>query len=211
MAGSDAVYLIAPNMHADEPGVVARVLAAARSAGVTRIAYHSVLHPYAPAMPHHLAKAVGEDLLRRSGLEWTVLQPCAYMQNLVPARLPTEIVVPYSTAARFSLVDLGDVAAAAAAVLRDGRHAGATYELCGPARVSVRDVAAVAGVPARQITIPDWRRTTGAALSGRVQDGLAAMFAYYDDHGLVGNPHALRWLLGREPRTVADVVATAAR
>ncbi len=209
MTGCDAVYLIAPNMHADEPGLVARVVAAARSAGVARIVYHSVLHPYVPAMPHHLAKAAGEDVLRRSGLEWTVVQPCAYVQNLIPARPPTEIVVPYSPTARFSLVDLSDVGAAAATVLRDSRHVGATYELCGPARVSARDVAGVVGVPVRQIGIQEWRRATGAALSERVQDGLAAMFAYYDEHGLVGNPHVLRWLLGREPKTVADVAAAA--
>jgi NAD(P)H dehydrogenase (quinone) len=67
-AGCDAVHLIAPNMHPDEPAFVTEVLAAARAAGVPRVGYHSVAAPYVPAMPHHLGKAVSEDLVRRSGL-----------------------------------------------------------------------------------------------------------------------------------------------
>ena len=30
------------------------------------------------------------------------------------------------------------------------------------------------------------------------------MYAYYDRHGLVGNPITLRAVLGREPRSMAD-------
>ncbi len=67
LAGCDAVYLIAPNFHPDEPAYVAEVLDAAQSAGITRVVYHSVASPYVPAMPHHLAKAQAEDIVRRSG------------------------------------------------------------------------------------------------------------------------------------------------
>ena len=77
MAGCQATYLIAPNMHPDEPGYVAAALAAMRTAGVPRVVYHSVASPYAPQMPHHLGKARSEDLVRRSGLAWTILQPGA--------------------------------------------------------------------------------------------------------------------------------------
>src|SRR5688500_14648236 len=82
MAGCEAAYVIAPNLHPDEPSYVASVLSALVSAGVGRVVYHSVASPYAPAMPHHVGKAVSEDLVRRSGLDWTVLQPGAYLQNL---------------------------------------------------------------------------------------------------------------------------------
>src|SRR3954452_16348175 len=77
LAGCDAAYLIAPNLHPDEPGYIAAALDAARAAGVTRIVHHSVASPYAPDMPHHLGKARAEDLVRRSGLAWTILQPGA--------------------------------------------------------------------------------------------------------------------------------------
>ena len=170
--GCSAVYLIAPNVHPDEPGVVSRVLAAAREHGVERVVYHSVAQPYAPAMPHHVDKARSEDLVRRSGLAWTVLQPCAYAQNLLDA-LHSEtpaLTVPYSVDSPFSFVDLDDVGKAAAAVLTEPRHVGATYELGGPDAVSVRDLAALAQdvlgtcVPASNMSVQEWRGAGGAAL-----------------------------------------------
>jgi hypothetical protein len=39
---------------------------------------------------------------------------------------------------------------------------------------------------------------------------LAAMFRYYADYGLVGNPNALRWLIGRTPMNLADCLRRAA-
>ena len=141
--GCDAVSVIAPNFHPDEPAYVAEVLAAAETAGVTRLVYHSVATPYAPAMPHHLGKARSEDLVRRSATAWTVLQPCAYVQNLVPALRSADAVleVPYAVDRPFGLVDLDDVAEATARVLLDDGHVGATYELGGPAWLTVADVA----------------------------------------------------------------------
>jgi uncharacterized protein YbjT (DUF2867 family) len=82
VTGCEAAYLIAPNLHADEPAYVTEALAALREAGVGRVVYHSVASPYTPEMPHHVGKAVSEDLVRRSGLAWTILQPGAYLQNL---------------------------------------------------------------------------------------------------------------------------------
>jgi uncharacterized protein YbjT (DUF2867 family) len=95
-------------------------------------------------MPHHLAKARAEDVVRRSPFAWTILQPCAYVQNLVPAlRAGTPYLeMPYDVDRPFGLVDL--VAEATARVLLDDGHAGATYELGGPDLVSVSDVASAA-------------------------------------------------------------------
>ncbi|MBO9520474.1 MAG: NmrA family NAD(P)-binding protein [Nocardioidaceae bacterium] len=199
-AGVDAVHLIAPNLHPDEPGYVGQVLAAMGVAGVRRLSYHSVASPYAPSMPHHLGKAVSEDLIRRSGLAWTILQPCAYVQNLLPALAQAlergELAVPYSVGTPFGLVDLDDVGEATAVVLTEPGHVGATYELGGPALVSVADVAAAAGVRARRTEPEDG-----------THPWLLAMFAYYDEHGLPTGSVPLTSLLGRPPTSVEDVLA----
>ncbi|MEV7429837.1 NmrA family NAD(P)-binding protein [Nocardioides sp. NPDC092400] len=215
LAGADAVHVIAPNLHPDEPAYVATVLDAAVAAGVDRVVHHSVASPYAPAMPHHLGKAVAEDLVRRSGLRWTVLQPCAYVQNFVPAlRSGGDLEVPYAVDTPFGLVDLHDVAEATAAVLTTDGHAGATYELGGPALVSVADVAAAAAdvlgrpVAARRTDPEAWR---GEGLDAREQEWLRAMFAYYDRHGLPTGPLPLAALLGREGRAPTSLRAALAR
>jgi uncharacterized protein YbjT (DUF2867 family) len=181
LTGCDAVYLIAPNLHPEEPAYVGAVLEAATTAGIGRLGYHSVASPYAPEMPHHLGKARSEDLVRRSGLSWTILQPGAYLQNL---DLAEPVRVPYDVHATFGFADLADVAEAAATVLLEGGHAGATYELAS--RVgTVAELAVEAGVTVERVDDPG------------THPWLSAMFAYYDRHGLPVGTLPLRALLGR--------------
>lgn len=188
LRGSAAAYVIAPNLHPDERSYVASALAALQAAEVPRVVYHSVASPYVPAMPHHLGKAVAEDLVRRSGLAWTVLQPGAYVQNL---DLTGPVSVPYSVDTVFGFLDLADLGAAAATVLLEDDHAGATYELASTV-ATVRELAARHGVPASRSVA--W---SGEGLDPRERDWLRAMFAYYDRHGLPVGTLPLRALLGR--------------
>lgn len=205
-AGCEAAYLIAPNLYADEPGLVRDVLAGLAAHGVERVVYHSVAAPYEPSMPHHLGKAEAERLVRASGMTWTILQPCAYLQNLVAlvdlAADSPEIAVPYAGDRLFGMVDLADVADCAATVLTEPGHAGATYELGGPELVSVSGVAEIASelvdrpVAARRIAPPP-----------EAHPWLVAMFDYYDRHGLPSGPVPLRAVLGREPNDARVVLA----
>lgn len=182
LEGCAAAYLIAPNLHPDEPAYVGEALAAMSAAGVARVVYHSVASPYAPDMPHHVGKAASEDLVRRSGLAWTILQPGAYLQNLDLSG-PT-VRVPYDVDAPFGLLDLDDLGAAAATVLLEGGHGGATYELA-TRQVTVRAMAEEAGLTAERVADPE------------EHPWLSAMFAYYDRHGLPVGTLPLRALLGR--------------
>jgi len=181
MADCQATYLIAPNMHPDEPRYVADALLAMRKAGVPRVVYHSVASPYAPQMPHHVGKAESEDLVRRSGLAWTILQPGAYLQNL---DLTGDLEVPYDVDAVFGFADLAQVAEAAAVVLTEEGHVGATYELASRVATTA-ELAAEAGYHARRSKAPvehPWLR---------------AMFDYYDHYGLPVGTRPLSMLLGR--------------
>jgi NAD(P)H dehydrogenase (quinone) len=178
----DAAYLIAPNLHPDEPSHVGEALAATSVAGVGRVVYHSVASPYVPQMPHHLGKAVAESRVRTSGLAWTILQPGAYLQNLDLSG-PT-LRVPYDVDAPFGLLDLADLGAAAATVLLEAGHDGATYELASR-RATARELAEEAGITAERVPDPG------------THPWLSAMFAYYDRHGLPVGTLPLRALLGR--------------
>jgi NAD(P)H dehydrogenase (quinone) len=121
MDGARAVYHICPNMHPQELSIGQAVIAAARRAGVEHLVYHSVLHPHVEAMPHHWQKMRVEEQLFASGLAYTILQPAAYMQNVLAhwERMVAEGVypVPYAVETRLGMVDLADVARAAATVL----------------------------------------------------------------------------------------------
>ncbi|MDN7119828.1 NmrA family NAD(P)-binding protein [Nocardioides sp. ChNu-153] len=209
----DAVYHVPPNMHPTEDAVTGTVVDAAVRAGVGRFVYHSVLQPHVPAMPHHLRKAASELIVRRSPLAWTVLQPASYVQNVLPfvaaARAEGRYRVPYDVTRPFTPVDLVDVAAAAVAVLGDDATTYGTFELAGPEVLSsaaTADVLAeVLGRPvvAEHLPLERWRAGVDPTGTRRDLDDLAAMFAWYDDHGLVGSPLSLRTLLGRAPTTLA--------
>lgn len=208
--GVRAIYHICPNVHPQEVAIGKSIIAATRGAGVRLFVYHSVLHPQTESMPHHWNKLRVEEMLFESGLLYTILQPAPYMQNVLAEKeaILTQGVyrVPYSVQAPFSLVDLEDVAEAAAIVLTEPGHAGATYELCGPEVLTPSRIAAVwsaklgRSVQAQLIAVEDWAlRAKAAGLSEYAVDTLTRMFGYYDRYGLWGNSRVLSDLLGRPP------------
>lgn len=81
--GVNTVYHICPNMHPGEVALAQALLDAAQRRGVARLIYHSVLHPHVEEMPHHWHKMRVEELIFKTGLAYTILQPAAYMQNVL--------------------------------------------------------------------------------------------------------------------------------
>lgn len=217
MARVQAVYFICPNMSQHEVQMGRLALKAARSAGVERFVYHSVLHPQTEAMPHHWKKLRVEELLFESGLPFTILQPTAYMQNLLAhwPRILNEGVypVPYGAETRLSLVDLEDVAQVAATVLTQPNHVRATYELAGTHPMSQTAIASILSkelgraVQVEEISPEKWSQEARRQGLGDYQvETLVKMFRYYDRFGLEGNPHVLSWLLGRIPTSLTEFI-----
>jgi uncharacterized protein YbjT (DUF2867 family) len=185
---------------------------------VPRLVYHSVLHPQIEAMPHHWNKMRVEEMLFSSGLDVTILQPTAYMQNNLARwdRMVREGIyrVPYPVETRLSLVDLDDVAEAAAIVLTSAGHSSATYELVGTPPLSQIKVAETFGralnktVRAEAETIKSWdKRVRASGMDDHQRDTLIRMFRAYASDGLKGNPNVLSWLLGRAPTSLAAFAA----
>ena len=208
LTGADALYLIWPNFDPQETAGAVALLAAARRAGVPRVVYHSVLRPQARAMPHHAAKDRVEEALDASGLAWRVLQPCAYADNLhgqfAEVAATGILRSPWGLTQAQSLVDLRDVAAAAAVLLtEDGLDRG-TFEAVGPEPLTAPLIAEL---------LAEWLdrevRAVDAVPEGPVPQEYAArcsrlMFDHYRAHGFVGSPRVLDGLLGRPPRSCAE-------
>jgi len=99
---------------------------AAASAGVQRFVYHSVLHPQIEAMPHHWNKMRVEEMLFSSRLDVTSCSrrpTCRTAGRVGPHGGDGIYRVPYTVEDAAELVDLNDVAQAAATVLTDdGPH-----------------------------------------------------------------------------------------
>jgi uncharacterized protein YbjT (DUF2867 family) len=209
--GARALYLIWPNFDPEETAGVTALLAAARRSGIGRVVYHSVLRPQARSMPHHAAKDRVEEALDTSGLAWRVLQPCAYADNL-DGRL-AEVAdsgvfrSPWGLERAQSLVDLRDVAAAAAVLLTEDGLDGGTFEAVGPEPLTAPRIAELfAARLGREVTAVD------AGPDGPVPDEYAdrcsrLMFDHYRAYGFTGSPRVLEALLGRPARTFAQHLA----
>ncbi len=211
--GADAIYHICPNVHPHEVDFARLLIAAANDLGVSRLVYHSVLHPQIEAMPHHWNKLRVEEMLFGSALDITILQPTAYMQNSLAqweSMVGNGIYrVPYPIETRLSLVDLDDVAEAAAMVLTNAGHSGATYELVGTPPLSQVEIGEAFGhalkrpVRAEAEAIESWEnRARAAGMDDYQVDTLIKMFRAYARDGLKGNPNVLTWLLGRPPTSL---------
>ena len=235
--GVRAVYHICPNMNPDEVSIGKAAIVAARAAGVERFVFHSVLHPQIEAMPHHWNKLRVEETLFESQLPYTILQPSNYMQNILTGLQPADYMrnawdgwrmivergvyaVPYSVESRtrMNMVDLEDVADAAAVVLTEPGHSGSIYELAGSDTLTQTQVAEVLSrrlkheVRTEQVPIEAWRRQAEASGMGSYQiETLVKMFQYCDRHDFLGNPRMLGHLIRRAPATLDAFVERAIR
>lgn len=138
-------------------------IAAAKDAGVGRIAYTGIVNPTeansAAAAPEHRGT---EEALLASGLEWTMLRNGIY-GDLTAQGLTQSIAagrhVYNSGDGRTSYVARADCAAAAAVVLSEDGHANRAYDITGPEALSGADLAALAselsGTPVEAVAVDD--------------------------------------------------------
>jgi uncharacterized protein YbjT (DUF2867 family) len=227
--GVKAVYHICPNVNPDEIVIGQEIIEAAAVAGIAHFVYHSVLHPQIEAMPHHWKKMRVEERLFESGMAFTILQPAAYMQNLLVNLKDIfetgRFTVPYAVTSRISMVDLEDVASAAAIILSEDHlvddqpiHQNATYELVGTPPMTQTEVAETLSrelkrpVIAESVSIESWEHKARKSGMGDYQvKTLIRMFRYYEEFGFSGNPHVLSWLLGRPATSFDTFIKRAAK
>ncbi len=203
------LYHICPNVSPFELEIGKDLMRIAVKKHFKRFIYHSVLHPHVEAMPHHWLKMRVEEELFKSGLDFTILQPCAYMQNILGNWQEIKAgrySVPYRTTTKMSLVDLNDVADAAARVIVEPGFENAIFELAGPDPLDQNEIAqhcsSILGTPVAAVEQPrgEWLKNALAkGMSADQSSVLIKMFEYYDQYGFVGNPSILNVLLTHPP------------
>jgi uncharacterized protein YbjT (DUF2867 family) len=201
--GVKTIYHIPPNMCADEVSIAKKLLNAAKANDVWRLVYHSVLHPQVEAMPHHWQKMRVEEKIFESGLSYTILQPAAYMQNILAYwQVITQngiYRVPYAPTTRLGMVDLLDVAEAASKVMMEDRHSDAIYELAGAECLTQIEVAQVLSeelgreVKAEKLDLAEWEKQARInGLGEYALETLKKMFVYYEQFAFVET--AMYWV-----------------
>jgi uncharacterized protein YbjT (DUF2867 family) len=146
LAGVDTLLLVSASEHPDRVGLHRGAVDAAREAGVTRIVYTSFLgagpdSTFTFARDHWHT----EQHIRATGAAFTFLRDSLY-QDVLPYFPGADDGVIRGPAGdgQFAPVARDDIADVATAVLRDRSsvHDGRTYDLTGPATLTMAEVAA---------------------------------------------------------------------
>lgn len=141
----------------------APIIDAAVEAGVEHVVLVSSItvltHPHLPEAGTNRAV---EDLVRDSGLTWTILRPTQFASNtLLWARSIRDHATVHAPYADVGLpaIHPRDIAAVARKALTDTVHSGRTYELTGPALVTPRQqTAAIATAIGRPLSLVELTR-----------------------------------------------------
>jgi len=209
MQGVNTVFYNAPTFDPLEHAMGINAISAAQESNITHFVYVSVLHPFRTRLPHYKEKLAVEEYLSESRLDYTVLQPARYMQNIPIARILEDAnynwTIPHSPQTLLGYISLEDFAEIAAKILRDPTsHKGARYELVGE-NGSYSEVANIlTKVLGRAISCEkDPNQVTGNEWKDKIKQTADLQ---YDCWSLSGNPNILRWLLGRNPTNLEKYV-----
>jgi uncharacterized protein YbjT (DUF2867 family) len=217
VSGCRQVLHICPPMNPGEADLAKKMTDLCLANNIERLVLYSVLHPLLSDVRHHHLKFQAEEYLVNSGQVYTILQPGRYMQH--HQTIWKEIMatgkhaMPFSIEAQFNIVDLTDLAEAAAIVLTEEGHEAATYQLAGPHSLSQVDMARIISEVTGKTVIAEAKSIdafkAGAAKAGMPADRieqLCIMNSHYDKHGLIGNANVLEWLLGRPATDFATYI-----
>ena len=155
--------LLLPANNANQVEQERTFIDAAKRAGVQHIVKFSALGADDPKSRSRFVRwhAEAEDYLEASGVAWTHLRPCMFMQNLLGSATSIAgedaFYAPLGDA-RVALVDVRDIAAVAVKTLTERGHEGKAYTITGPEALTYREVAAklaaALGKPVRYVDVP---------------------------------------------------------
>lgn len=217
--GVDRVLLISSSEVGQRVPQHRNAIEAARAAGVSLMAYTSLLRADTSPLGLGSEHSETEALLRASGVPFVLLRNGWYTENhmaAVPAALQHGALFGAAGEGRIASAARVDYADAAVAVLTSASdQAGRTYELAGDTAYTLAELAAEISartgreIPYRDLTPQAYEQALlGAGLPAHVaslladSDAGAAVGGLYDDSGELGR------LIGRPTASMPDMVAT---
>lgn len=219
LAGVKTLVLISSNDFNDRAGQHRAVIDAAKTAGVGRIIYTSILKGDASPMilaGDHIAT---EAHLQASGLPVTLLRNGWYTENYtgsLAASVAHGALIGASGEGLIASASRTDYAEAIAVTALDDAHAGQTYELAGDVPHTMADFAAeVSRQVGKDIPFNHLPKDVYAGiLTGfGLPEGFATILADSDDHAsrgaLLDESRSLSRLIGRPTTPIAATIKAA--
>lgn len=215
LAGVHVMFLVSGRESPDRVSQHVAAVDAAAAAGVDRVVYTSFVGAAADATftlaRDHFAT---EQHLRMSGLRWTFLRDNIYHRAITTFVGDDGVIRGPAGDGRVASVSHDDVADVATAVLLDERshaHDARTYELTGPAAITLAEAAAtLAGLTGRPIryeeqTVEDaYRSRTRYEVPRAEVEGWVTSYTAIAEGALERVSDDVSRLVGRPARSFAD-------
>ncbi|MCB5205944.1 SDR family oxidoreductase [Methylovorus mays] len=218
-AGASQILLISSSEVGQRLPQHQNVIAAAKRANVSLLAYTSLLHADTSPLGLATEHVATEQALKASGLPYAILRNGWYTENYtasIPPALQYGVVLGSAGDGKIASATRSDYAAAAAAVLRTSNQAGKVYELAGDTAYTLTEFAAeltrLSGKAIAYQNLPqaDYAK---ALLDAGLPDFLAELLADSDTGaskgGLFDDSHQLSQLIGRPTTPLATAIAAA--
>ncbi|MDT8892842.1 SDR family oxidoreductase [Enterobacter cloacae] len=194
------------------------VINAAKAAGVTFVAYTSLLHADNSPLGLHVEHVATEKALATSGIPYALLRNGWYTENYLasaPPALEHGVFIGAAGEGKIASAPRADYAAAAAKVVSEEGHAGKVYELAGDSAWTLSELAAeLSKQSGKPVVYQNMSEADFAAAlkSVGLPAGLADMLADSDvgasKGGLFDDSHTLSKLIGRPTTSLAESVKT---
>lgn len=219
LAGIDTLVLISSSDFNDRAGQHARVIDAAKSAGVKRILYTSILKGTQSPMLIARDHIATEAAITAAGIPATILRNGWYIENYtgsLGASIDAGAMIGSAGEGRISAASRADYAEAIAVTASEAGHEGKIYELAGDKAFTMAEMAAeVSKLTGKKIpynSLPE-QVYAGILQSFGLPEGFAAILADADACSANGSLHdesrTLSRLIGRPTTPMEDVVAAA--
>jgi NAD(P)H dehydrogenase (quinone) len=218
LAGVDRLLLVSSSEAGRRVAHHTNVIRTAKTAGVQRIAYTSMLKADDTTNPLAEEHLVTESALRKAEVPHILLRNGWYTENYTSQLgqyLQHGVILGAAGTGKISAATRQDYAAAGAVALLQHNGGNRTYELGGPGfelSELARTISEVTGtsVEYRNLRVNDYISTlTGTGTDGDTARFVAALDASIADGDLETTSQDLALLLGRPPTPLADVVRAA--
>lgn len=212
-AGAEKVFLITP-AHPDMRAWKANAITAAKNAGVR----HMVLSTGLGASPQARLTfgawhSESQELLKDSGMGWTLIQPTYFMQNLLwqAGNIAKDGIYYDDLGGPVAWVDARDIADVAAEALTGAGHESRAYGLTGPEALTGEQIAeSLSRVTGRRIktfalTAEQSRAAMiGTGMDATVADAMVELAGIVPKGYLAGIETTVQDVLGRPARRFED-------
>jgi len=206
--GAEKAFLLLPNGEhqlANEQQFTDLAVAA----GVKHLVKMSSMEAVADAeTPIPQAHWASEEHIRASGLDWTMVKPNFFMQNLLASAAAIKgqrkFFLPMGNGTT-GMADARDIGAVCAEVLTGAGHAGQSYEITGPEVLTFHDVAdrfsEVLGEKVEYVPLPmeQFREKMTGILVPWHLNAVCELFREIAELGLDHTTDTFKELIGRDP------------